>query len=57
MNNFPDENSIVDQMKARGYDSSFKNRERLAHFCGIQDYRGTQEQNDYLNNNIVKNYL
>lgn len=40
--------SIVDYLKAKGVDSSFENRVKLAKRYGIQDYTGTVEQNTKL---------
>ncbi|WP_368901912.1 G5 domain-containing protein [Oceanobacillus oncorhynchi] len=37
--------SVVDYMKGRGMDSSFDNRSSLAKQYGIENYRGTGEQN------------
>ncbi len=37
--------SVVDMLNTIGMDSSFQNRAQLAQRLGIQDYRGTAEQN------------
>lgn len=37
--------SIVDYLKAKGIDSSFSNRKRLAQKHGIKNYKGTTSQN------------
>ncbi|WP_077317564.1 N-acetylmuramoyl-L-alanine amidase [Virgibacillus proomii] len=46
--------SIVDYLKARGIDSSFNNRKRLAAKYGIKNYRGTASQNVALLNKLQR---
>jgi len=43
-----DDDSIVDLLKSRGEDSSYKARCKLAARYGIYDYVGTAEQNSEL---------
>ena len=43
-----DDASIVDVLKARGEDSSFQGRRKLAERYGIYGYTGTAEQNSEL---------
>jgi len=49
MNSAPnDHNSIMDWFKRHGMDGSYKARERLFRKAGLEDYRGTPEQNTIL---------
>jgi hypothetical protein len=49
MNSAPnDQNSIMDWFKRHGMDGSYKARERLFRKAGLEDYRGTPEQNTIL---------
>ena len=49
MNSAPnDHNRIMDWFKRHGMDGSYKARERLFRKAGLEDYRGTPEQNTIL---------
>lgn len=48
MSDHYDPNSIVDQLKKRGVDSSFEQRRYIYHAnytCMVPEYKGTAEQN------------
>jgi hypothetical protein len=40
--------SIVDYLKSKGLDSSYSHRTKLAEAAGINDYKGTAEQNEHI---------
>jgi len=45
--------SIVDLMKLVGMDASYANRKELATEMGIEDYKGTEEQNIQLHKTVL----
>jgi hypothetical protein len=49
------ENSVVDLLKSRGQESSFQYRKELAAEHGIENYRGTAEQNIRLHQELTGN--
>ena len=49
------ENSVVDLLKSRGQESSFQYRKELAAERGIENYRGTAEQNIRLHQELTGN--
>ncbi|MCI8648405.1 MAG: hypothetical protein HFE76_16795 [Firmicutes bacterium] len=49
--------SLVDALKAIGVDANFENRKKIAAKNGIQDYSGTQSQNEALRSKLYKGKL
>ena len=56
MNNFPDKNSIVDQLKIRGIDSSFNSRKEMYEDIYGGNYTGSAAQNERFNNYVKNNW-
>jgi hypothetical protein len=48
----PDKNSVVDTFKAKGFDSSFENRAKVAKGFGMDNYKGTASENMSLTKKI-----
>lgn len=47
----------MDALKAIGVDANFENRKKIAAKNGIQDYSGTQSQNEALRSKLYKGKL